>query len=85
MTDAPERIWAWVWDLPYPSRAQGKPEWNAVMQPEEQDVTAYVRDDIHAALEAESARLRDALVHLRGIYDCADIVNAALTKGDIND
>jgi hypothetical protein len=33
------------------------------------------------ALKAENQRLREALLHLRGAYDCADVVDAAL-KGD---
>ena len=49
---APERIWAWVWDLPYPSRGQGKPEWSGVMIPAEQDCTEYTRTDLSAAREA---------------------------------
>jgi hypothetical protein len=33
-----------------------------------------------AELEAENERLREALIHLRGAYDCADVVDAALTE-----
>jgi len=41
MSDAPDFIQAWVWDLPYPSRAQGKPEWSASLYPTEQKVTEW--------------------------------------------
>jgi hypothetical protein len=52
MTDAPKRIWAWVWDLPYPSRGQGKPEWSSKMFPEEQDVSHYILATPEALSEA---------------------------------
>lgn len=47
--DAPERIWIsgdGTWDAPYTDDA---------------DATAYVRADLHDALMAENARLREAL------------------------
>jgi hypothetical protein len=55
---APERIWAWVWALPYPSKSNGKAEWNAVMYPSEQSCTEYLRADLAAA--ALDAARRDA-------------------------
>lgn len=39
---APERIWAWVWDLPYPSKCQGKAEWSSVAYPEDQEAGDYL-------------------------------------------
>lgn len=31
--------------------------------------------------ETENERLREALIHLRGLYDCSDVVDAALEEG----
>ncbi len=39
---APERIWAWVWDFPYPSKYQGKAEWSSVAYPEDQEAGDYL-------------------------------------------
>ena len=50
MTDAPERIWAWVWDLPYPSRLNMRPEWNSDMYPADQNVKEYIRADLVDAI-----------------------------------
>ena len=50
MSDAPERIWAWTWNLPYLSRSQFKPHWDAFMCPSDQSATEYVRADIVADL-----------------------------------
>ena len=64
---APERIWAWVWELPYPSKSNGKAEWNAVMYPSDQSCTEYIRADIAAGyLErgAEIERLRAAFARI---------------------
>lgn len=38
-----------------------------------------------ADLRAENERLRSALMHLRGAYDCADVVDAALAKETLHD
>ena len=60
MTDAPDRIWANI-----TVRGDGKPlagEWNHCDVGSDDD-TPYIRDDIHAALEAENARLREAILN----------------------
>jgi hypothetical protein len=60
MADAPERIQAWVWDLPYPSRLNMRPEWNSDMYPADQNVKEYIRADLvdaSAVLEAKQAGL----------------------------
>ncbi len=64
MTDAPERIQAWVWDLPYPSRLNMRPEWNSDMYPADQNVKEYIRADLvdaSAVLEAKLAKAVEAL------------------------
>lgn len=46
-------------------------------------VEAY--DALCAALdeaEAKNSKLQEALIHLRGLYDCADVVDAALQETD---
>jgi hypothetical protein len=50
MADAPERIQAWVWDLPYPSRLNMRPEWNSDMYPADQNVKEYIRADLVDAI-----------------------------------
>jgi hypothetical protein len=79
---APERIWAWVWALPYPSKSNGKAEWNAVMYPSEQSCTEYLRADL-AAAQIEAAR-RDAweaamkAAAWKAYVTCAETRHAAL-------
>lgn len=91
MSDAPERIWAWRWDLPYPSKCNGKREWGTAMYPSEQAVTAYVRSDLHyaqiAALQAERdaalsqvERMREALE----FYAPKEINGIKFSGGDDN-
>lgn len=43
---------------------------------EDNDTLTTERD----ALKAEVERLRGALIHLRGLYDCSDVVDAALQE-----
>jgi hypothetical protein len=62
MTEAPERIKAWVWDLPYPSKHNGRPEWSSIMFPAEQKATDYIRADIAAAMVAAEREACAALV-----------------------
>lgn len=64
MTDAPERIWAWVdydgnWDGTWLADSQH-------LQPERLPDAEYVRADRIAELEAENARLRYVLEGVRG-------------------
>lgn len=61
MTEAPERIWAWVWNLPYPSKSQGKAEWNRDAVPTSQDVTEYIRADLVDPAAIREAALREAV------------------------
>lgn len=86
----PERIWAWRWDLPYPSKHQGRREWGDLLMPTEQEVAEYVRTDLHDATEAQLAKAVEALKRIR---DCtqpqcghlaalADTVLAEIEKGE---
>jgi len=59
MADAPERIWAWVWDLPYPSGLNMRPEWNSDMYPEDQNVKEYIRADL---VDASAVLGRDEMM-----------------------
>lgn len=45
MDKMPDTIYAWVWDLPYPSSHQGRADWSSVDYPSEQSVEVYVKKD----------------------------------------
>ena len=82
MTDAPNRIWAWQWLLPYPSAQNGKTTWSSVAYPEEQDVAQYILATPEAlatspevaklVAEAEARGMERAMPTDRAIQDLSD-------------
>lgn len=59
---APDRIWAWTWNLPNNPKHQGWQEWVREDPPKSQDAPEYIRADLHESLQAENERLREALI-----------------------
>jgi hypothetical protein len=87
MGDAPERIWAWIWNDERSIIGQwsrgAKPDAKIVGVP----VTQYLRDDIAAAREAELQREIDKLSELlyqtdKRLQDACDRVDQANDRAD---
>lgn len=72
MTDAPERIWAWVWNLPYPSKANGRAEWSA-SDPDPRPSHEYIRADLSPSPEV-----------VKELVDALELADAALSGADID-
>ena len=76
MTDAPDRIWAWVWRLPVASKSNGKREWadgKPVFTAAHGETTPaeYIRLDLHeaAVAAARAEGMREAAAVLQAKHE----------------